>query len=81
MAISRNLLAREAESANQPLQRALRRASRRALLCPVEAADLDRKDGDLTQLSRVGPYLGKLILQSLRKGRPWPILPKPVMTF
>jgi histidinol phosphatase-like PHP family hydrolase len=61
------LLAREAESAKQPLQRALRRASRRAFLWPVEVADLYCKGGDLTQLSGIGPYLSKLILQWLRK--------------
>jgi len=36
------LLAREAESAKQPVQRALRRASRRAFLWPEEAADIYR---------------------------------------
>lgn len=61
------LLAREAESAKQPLQRALRRASRRAFLWPVEAADLYRKGEDLTQLSGIGPYLNKLLMQWLRK--------------
>ena len=61
------LLALEAESAKQPLQRALRRASRRAFLWPIEAADLYREGGDLTRLSGIGPYLGKLMLQWLRK--------------
>lgn len=59
------LLAREAEHAKQPLQRALRRASRRAFLWPVEVADMTQKGEDLTQLSGIGPYLNKLILQWL----------------
>src|SRR5690242_17380926 len=62
------MLAREAEHAKQPLQRALRRAARRALLWPDEAADLSRKGENLTQLSGIGPYLNRLILQWLSNG-------------
>lgn len=59
------MLAREAEHAKQPLQRALRRASRRALLWPEEVSSLWTKGEDLTQLSGIGPYLNRLILQWL----------------
>jgi hypothetical protein len=61
------LMAREAEQAKQPLQRALRRASRRAFLWPVEVEDMVRKGEDLTQLAGIGPYLNKLLLRWLRK--------------
>lgn len=61
------LLAHDAEHAKQPLQRALRRASRRALLWPVEAYDMFRNGEDLTQLSGIGPYFNRLILQWLEK--------------
>ena len=58
------LLARAAEEAKQPLQRALRRASRRAFLWPVEVEEIFRKGEDLTELS--GPYLIRPIKQWLR---------------
>ena len=61
------MLAREAERAKQPLQRALRRAARRAFLWPDEVVDLLRRDEKLTQLSGIGPYLNRLILQWLKK--------------
>ena len=61
------LLAREAEQAKQPLQRAFRRAARGALLWPGQAADLYREKKTLTELSGIGPYLDKLIIQWLRK--------------
>ena len=57
------LLARAAEEAKQPLQRALRRASRRAFLWPVEVEDMFRGGEDLTELSGIGPYVSKLIEQ------------------
>ena len=60
-------MAREAEQAKQPLQRALRRASRRAFLWPVEVEDMVRKGEGLTQLARIGPCLNKLLLRWLRK--------------
>jgi hypothetical protein len=62
------MLAREAEHAKQPLQRALRRAARRAFLWPDEVADLSRRGESLTQLSGIGPYLNRLILQWLSNG-------------
>ena len=55
------LLAGEAVHAKQPLQRALRRASRRAFLWPQEARQLVEQGQSLTALSGVGPYLSKLI--------------------
>jgi PHP domain len=55
------LLARSAETAKQPLQRALRRAARRAFLWPQEAEEMHRRKQSLTELSRIGPYLEKLI--------------------
>ena len=60
------MLAREAESAKQPLQRALRRAARRAFLWPEEVADLFQLGESLTKLSGVGPYLNRMILAWLR---------------
>jgi hypothetical protein len=55
------LLATEAETSKQPLQKALRRASRRAFLWPEEAAILLREQRSLEELSGVGPYLNKII--------------------
>src|SRR5947207_1906413 len=55
------LLATEAETAKQPLQKALRRASRKAFLWPEEAAELIRQGRSLQELPGVGPYLNKLI--------------------
>ena len=55
------LLARDAESAKPPLQKALRRASRRAFLWEEEAADLRLAGRSLTELPAVGPYLEKVI--------------------
>jgi histidinol phosphatase-like PHP family hydrolase len=70
------LLASQAEHAKQPLQRALRRASRRAFLWPEEAADLYRRNEALTQLSGIGPYLNQLIIQWLRKPPDSPAMPE-----
>jgi len=61
------MLAREAEHAKQPLQRALRRAARRAFLWPDEVFDLYQKGESLTQLSGIGPYLNGVILRWLSK--------------
>lgn len=60
------LLARAAEQAKQPLQRALRRAARRALLWPEEAEDILDRGQSLTELSGIGPYLNKQIIDWLR---------------
>ena len=55
------LLATEADTAKQPLQKALRRASRRAFLWPEEAAQLIREHRSLEEFSGVGPSLSKII--------------------
>jgi histidinol phosphatase-like PHP family hydrolase len=56
------LLARAAEHAKQPLQRALRRAARRVFLWPQEVEEIHRRKQSLTELSGIGPYLEKLIV-------------------
>jgi histidinol phosphatase-like PHP family hydrolase len=61
------LLARAGEHAKQPLQRALRRAARRALLWPEEAEDMRGRRQSLTELSGIGPYLNRQIIDWLRQ--------------
>jgi hypothetical protein len=56
------LLAAESETALQPLQKAYRRAARRAFLWPEEAYELVRHHRLLTEFSGVGPFLEKRIL-------------------
>jgi histidinol phosphatase-like PHP family hydrolase len=56
------LLARAAEHAKQPLQRALRRAARRSFLWPEEAEDMVARGQSLTELAGIGPYLNRQIL-------------------
>lgn len=55
------LLALAAEEAKMPLERALRRASRKALMWPEEASLLFAERRDLTELPGVGPHLSRLI--------------------
>lgn len=55
------LLAIEAETAKQPAQRALRRASRRAFLWEQEVEDILSHSRPLTELSGVGPYISQVI--------------------
>jgi histidinol phosphatase-like PHP family hydrolase len=55
------LLAIAAEDAPAPLNKAYRRASRKALLWPEEVSKLLQEDRALTELSGVGPYLNKII--------------------
>lgn len=55
------LLARAATTAKMPAQKALRRASRRALFWPEEAAEVYGAGRSLTELTAVGPYLQRLI--------------------
>ena len=55
------LLAIAAEDAPAPLDRAYRRASRKALLWPVEVSALLQEGRSLTELPGVGPYLNKII--------------------
>jgi len=68
------LLALEAEMAKQPVQRALKRASRRAFLWEEEVSVLLSKNQSLTELAGVGPYISKLIERWLE--RP-PVLTEP----
>ena len=68
------LLATEAESADPPVQKALRRAARRAFMWPEEAVDLFHDGRSLTELPSIGPYLEKLIVRWI--GDP-PIVPEP----
>src|ERR1700747_2224186 len=60
------LLARAAEHAKQPLQRALRRAARRSFLWPGEAEDMVARGQSLTELAGIGPYLNKQIIDWMR---------------
>src|SRR5437868_14627561 len=57
------LLAIESESAFMPTKKALRAASRRALMWSEEIADLLREGRSLTELPKVGPYIEKLIMR------------------
>ena len=69
------LLAKEAETAKQPLQKALRRASRRAFLWPEEAAQLVIEGQSLEEeLLGVGPYLGRVIRHWIQNP---PLMPEP----
>src|ERR1051325_1733279 len=55
------LLAVAAQSAKQPLQKALRRASRKAFLWPEEASEIAREERSLEELPGVGPSLNRII--------------------
>ena len=55
------LLALAAEKAKMPLQKALRRASRKAFLWPDEASALVQQGRSLTELPGVGPHLNRII--------------------
>ena len=68
------LLALESDRVRPPLQRAFRRAARRAFLWPQEVSELIRQKRRLTELSGVGPYLEKQIQAWLRKP---PSVPEP----
>ena len=70
------LLATAAETAKQPLQKALRRASRRAFLWPEEAAQLVQEGRSLEEFSGVGPYLNKLISRWVQESVPVPETPE-----
>jgi histidinol phosphatase-like PHP family hydrolase len=54
-------LALAAENAKMPLQKALRRASRKALMWPEEAAVIVQEERSLTDLPGIGPSLDKII--------------------
>ena len=68
------LLATAAESARQPLQKALRRASRKAFLWPEEASQIVLEDRSLEELAGVGPSLNKIIRRWIQDP---PDVPKP----
>jgi histidinol phosphatase-like PHP family hydrolase len=55
------LLARESEASDGPLQRAYRRAARAALTWPEEAVRLREEGRPLTELRAVGPFLARRI--------------------
>src|SRR5947207_10981865 len=55
------LLAVASASAKFPLQKALRRASRRAFLWPEEASEIVAAGRSLTEFSGVGPHLERVI--------------------
>jgi len=56
------LMADEAPRTKPPLQNALRRASRRAFLWPIEADQLLAEGRSLQELSGIGPHLERMIL-------------------
>ncbi len=68
------LLAIAADSAKQPLQKALRRASRKALLWPEEAAQMVHEGRSLEELAGVGPSLNRIIGRWIQDP---PDVPKP----
>src|SRR5690242_16648973 len=68
------LLAVSAETANMPLQKALRRASRKAFLWPEEAALMVQRGQPITELPAVGPALSRLIRKWIENS---PLVPTP----
>src|SRR2546423_379353 len=68
------LLAGESETAQYPLKKALRRASRRAFVWPEEAAQIIREGRSLTELRSVWPYLENVIRRWVKDP---PALPEP----
>src|SRR5256885_17117374 len=64
------LLALASQHARYPLQKALRRASRRAFMWPEEAADLWEQRRSLTELAGVGPHLERIIGEWLESPPP-----------
>jgi putative hydrolase len=68
------LLALAAESAKMPLQKALRRASRKAYLWPEEAAEILQANRSLTELPAIGPTLNRIIREWVKDP---PDVPKP----
>ena len=68
------LLALAAEDARMPLQKALRRASRKAFMWPEEAALIVADGRSLSELPAVGPTLSRIISNWIDDP---PTLPKP----
>lgn len=69
------LLAKEAEDAKYPAERALRRAARQAFLWEVEAEELVQKGRPLTELSGVGPFIATLLRRWIDDPPPAPDIP------
>jgi histidinol phosphatase-like PHP family hydrolase len=69
------LLARESEKVQPPLDKAFRRAARRSFLWPEEASELLRQNRSLTELAGIGPYLEKQIRRWIDD--PPPLSPAP----
>jgi hypothetical protein len=57
------------------LQKAFRRAARKALLWPEEAAALSSRGLPLTEMPGIGPYLEKIIGKWLEEPPPLPAVP------
>src|SRR4030088_2397188 len=70
------LLAKEGETARAPLNRAFRRAARRAFLWPEEALHVLQSGRSLTELSGIGPYLEKVIRSWIEKTPELPLPPE-----
>lgn len=68
------LLAVAAEGAKMPLQKALRRASRKAFMWGEEAANIVHSGGSLTELPAVGPTLSRIIRNWIEDP---PVVPAP----
>lgn len=66
------LLADASRKAKYPLQKALRRASRRAFMWPEEAAEVWEQGRSLTELAGVGPHLERIIKGWLQDPPPAP---------
>lgn len=70
------LLALQSEEAQDPLRKALKRASRKAFQWPVEARDLRASGRSLTELEAVGPSLARIIGRWFDYGAEVPPIPK-----
>lgn len=68
------LLAVAAETAKMPLQKALRRASRKAFLWAEEASQIVQQGRPLTELPGIGPHLDRVIRNWIEKP---PTVPTP----
>ena len=68
------LLATASESAKQPLQKALRRASRKAFLWPEEAVHIVQEGRSLEELPSIGPSLSRIIRRWIQDP---PDIPRP----
>ena len=68
------MLTAEADRSSQPLQKAFRRAARKAFLWPEEAAKLYQERRSLTELPGIGPYLEKIVRRWLEHP---PLVPDP----